>query len=55
MGQVVFHRLLGWLLFPHPARLQRSIDLKTFNKLFKRSEVEVEEEGNPICQELVFP
>ena len=51
-----FYKLLGWLIFSHPARLQRSIDLKTlFNKLLKESEVEVEEEGNPICQELVFP
>ena len=46
--------LLSWLIFPHPARLHRPIDLKTFNKLLKESEVEVEEEGNPIGQELVF-
>ena len=56
MGQWFFYKLLGWLIFPHPARLQRPIDLKdSFNKLLKESEVEVEEEGNPIGQELVFP
>ena len=54
---MVFHKLLGWLIFPHPARLQRSIGQPkdSFNKLLKESEVEVEEEGNPIGQELVFP
>ena len=55
MGQWFFYKLLGWLIFPHPARLHKPIDLKTFNKLLKESEVEVKEEGNPVGQELVFP
>ena len=56
IGPVVLYKLLGWLIFPLPARLHRPIDLKTLlNKLLKESEVEVEEEGNPIGQELVFP